>query len=155
MFEPPSPAPVPAPAPAPIPPEDHRLARLANPGNAVGPDAGSGAAGVAHVADAAQMAHTGSGGADTADMQPAGHTGGGGAEPALQPQAQPTGKLFRISVLAGKSKEVGGFMQVSHATSACQSPVTLTTPAHGRTRDGRSSSFDLPTVWPATTGVTP
>ena len=44
--------------------------------------------------------------------------GGGAAEPVPQSQARPTGTPFRLSVLAGKSKEVGGFMQVSHATSA-------------------------------------
>ena len=53
-------------------------------------------------------------------------TAGGAPEPAEQPQAQSSGRPFRISVLAGASRKAGGFMAVSLAASSRQAACDAT-----------------------------
>ena len=54
-------------------------------------------------------------------------TAGGPPEPVEQPQAQSSGRPFRISVLAGASRKAGGFMAVSLAASSRQAACDATT----------------------------
>ena len=86
-------------------------------------------------------------------------TAGGAPEPVGQPQAQSSGRPFRISVLAGASRKAGGFMAVSQA--ADRQRATRQRSRHANTcnvcarRERRSSSCDLQIVLQIKTGVTP